>query len=654
MDSLQIIDILGLSHVQHSLIGDELTRGISGGQRKRVNIGIELMASPLILFLDEPTSGLDSTTTQQLIDSLEKLAGLGLTIAMVIHQPRYEVLLKIDDLILLQKGGFPVYIGETVNALGYFEDYLGKPLPKICTPADHFLDVISADQGIENGFHCGNICDMWREYPGKSHDDSDYQDRIIPFRFRPSRPYQLYSFFKRTFYQMMNTRVAFFTDCVLLVFAGGMVGIVSVEELQAYQLTMMTTGLFAVVSSLKVFGLETVVFMRETSAGISTLGYFLGKCVAHLFQIFLNPIFFLGLYYRTAYPSVEFWTMYRVVLATQFSCSGLGYLISVLCGRTNMQIAGVLTALVAEMLSGLNPSARTLGSFLAGKIGLWLSFGPWTMGSLLIKQTVGSAKALYPIYVGTLDNFGYLNLDNSTLINEDAINDSKVVLDDAYKHNLSHLYTQYFMYSFLAYFVMMCKGKNASGMLGLSSLIYLLREDIIDPLHYFLRTGKTVRENLTAREKIIRRQSLSSGGSGGSNGKRKSKDNMKAKLLEANERIKSVDTVDSVGSKSIKFGVNADDDGATGATGATDSGKKEMVLSADQLEDEKWIRDASDYRELCKIIKGGKKAAKKLVDKLLGELRDADQIGSVSNDVGSEAKFLIIKAAIRDRTPTIT
>jgi len=109
-----------------------------------------------------------------------------------------------------------------------------------------------------------------------------------------------------------------------------------------------------------------------------------------------------------------------------------------------------------------------------------------------------------------------------------------------------------------------------------------------------------------------------------------------------------------VGSKSIKFGVNADgrvDDGATGATG---SGKKEMVLSADQLEDEKWIRDASDYRELCKIIKGGKKAAKKLVDKLLGELRDADQIGSVSNDVGSEAKFLIIKAAIRDRTPTIT
>ena len=76
----EVIDILGLKHVQYNLIGDELTRGISGGQRKRVNIAIELMGSPLVLFLDEPTSGLDSTTSQQLIDSLEKLAGLGLTI----------------------------------------------------------------------------------------------------------------------------------------------------------------------------------------------------------------------------------------------------------------------------------------------------------------------------------------------------------------------------------------------------------------------------------------------------------------------------------------------------------------------------------------------------------------------------------------------
>jgi len=61
----EVVDILGLRNVQHSLIGDEMRRGISGGQRKRVNIGIELMGSPLVLYLDEPTSGLDATTSQQ-------------------------------------------------------------------------------------------------------------------------------------------------------------------------------------------------------------------------------------------------------------------------------------------------------------------------------------------------------------------------------------------------------------------------------------------------------------------------------------------------------------------------------------------------------------------------------------------------------------
>jgi hypothetical protein len=150
--------------------------------------------------------------------------------------------------------------------------------------------------------------------------------------------YQAYSFAKRSFYQTMNTKAAFFTDCVLLVFAGGMVGAVSMQETQGYQLTMMVTGLIAVVSSLKVFGPERVVFARETSAGISTFAYFVGKATAHLWQIALAPLFYLGMFYRTAYPSVEFWAMYKIVLMNQFSCSGLGYLISASVAPKNMQV----------------------------------------------------------------------------------------------------------------------------------------------------------------------------------------------------------------------------------------------------------------------------------------------------------------------------
>ena len=157
----EVVDILGLKHVQHSLIGDELNRGISGGQRKRVNIGIELMGSPLVLFLDEPTSGLDATTSQTLIESLGVLSNLGLTIAMVIHQPRQETLALIQQIILLQRGGFPVYIGKTKACQSYFESHLGMRLPLNTSPADWFLDIIAEDR---QDFEHGNLCDSWCKY----------------------------------------------------------------------------------------------------------------------------------------------------------------------------------------------------------------------------------------------------------------------------------------------------------------------------------------------------------------------------------------------------------------------------------------------------------------------------------------------------------
>ena len=74
------IDILNLYDVRHSLIGDENTRGISGGQRKRVNIGIEMVADPAVLFLDEPTSGLDSTGSLEVCTALRNIAESGLTV----------------------------------------------------------------------------------------------------------------------------------------------------------------------------------------------------------------------------------------------------------------------------------------------------------------------------------------------------------------------------------------------------------------------------------------------------------------------------------------------------------------------------------------------------------------------------------------------
>jgi ABC-type multidrug transport system ATPase subunit len=86
-----IIDMLGLTDCKHTLIGDAEVRGISGGQRKRVNIGMELVADPALLFLDEPTSGLDSSAAAEVMEALKKAASFGMTVCAVIHQPRWGV-----------------------------------------------------------------------------------------------------------------------------------------------------------------------------------------------------------------------------------------------------------------------------------------------------------------------------------------------------------------------------------------------------------------------------------------------------------------------------------------------------------------------------------------------------------------------------------
>ena len=85
--ALEVLVKLGLSKVQNSIVGGPMRRGVSGGERKRVSIAIELLTNPSVLFLDEPTSGLDSTTALQLVHTLRELASGGRTVITSIHQP---------------------------------------------------------------------------------------------------------------------------------------------------------------------------------------------------------------------------------------------------------------------------------------------------------------------------------------------------------------------------------------------------------------------------------------------------------------------------------------------------------------------------------------------------------------------------------------
>ena len=105
-----------------------------------MNIGLELVADPSILFLDEPTSGLDSTSAKIVMSALKDLANLGMTVIAVIHQPRYSIFALFDHLLLLGKGGMTVFSGPTLVAETYFES-IGFKCPPTENVADFLMDV---------------------------------------------------------------------------------------------------------------------------------------------------------------------------------------------------------------------------------------------------------------------------------------------------------------------------------------------------------------------------------------------------------------------------------------------------------------------------------------------------------------------------------
>lgn len=161
-----IIGLLELHDLADTLIG-KVGSGLSVEQRKRVTIGVELVAKPSILiFLDEPTSGLDGQSAFNTIRFLRKLADVGQAILVTIHQPSAQLFAQFDTLLLLQRGGKTVYFGDIGECGGTIKDYFGRygaPCPKDANPAEHMIDVVSGQ--LSQGRDWNQI---WLESPEHS------------------------------------------------------------------------------------------------------------------------------------------------------------------------------------------------------------------------------------------------------------------------------------------------------------------------------------------------------------------------------------------------------------------------------------------------------------------------------------------------------
>ena len=124
--TFKVLNSLGLWETRNLKVGSPLEKTISGGQRKRVNIALELIREPSIMFVDEPTSGLSSRDSENIMDLLKELTLRGKLIFVVIHQPSSDIFKMFDKLIILDTGGYLIYNGNPVDGIVYFKEQMSQ------------------------------------------------------------------------------------------------------------------------------------------------------------------------------------------------------------------------------------------------------------------------------------------------------------------------------------------------------------------------------------------------------------------------------------------------------------------------------------------------------------------------------------------------
>jgi len=366
-----VIRELDLYHVRHSPVGDASKRGISGGQKKRVNIGMELVASPRLLFLDEPTSGLDSTTSFDLVKMLRLSAeNGGLNIVAVLHQPSFQTYELFHDLLLLGRGGRTVYLGPTERALEYFYG-LGFDSPDRVNPADFFLDCTSGNVAHRDNRMDVDVNALWAT-EGVEIVDSNTSDVVLTdvaglldaaALSAPSGFAQAFLVFgARHMLQWTKKGDALLFDAVLHLVAGAVVGTVfeHVPLNKITQLNVMLTlasGLTTALSSLRVFGAERVVFWREASpvSGMSLdrVAYFAAKATVELLRIAVLSGMLLAMFVPLSTPQIPTVELYLATLFASYYMSGVAYALSIGLGESQAQLMSVVLVLVFTLYAGV-------------------------------------------------------------------------------------------------------------------------------------------------------------------------------------------------------------------------------------------------------------------------------------------------------------
>nr|XP_058973128.1 uncharacterized protein LOC131799421 [Pocillopora verrucosa] len=436
----EVLDLLDLAHVKDTKIGDEESRGISGGQRKRVNIGMELVTDPTLLFLDEPTSGLDSTSSLMVVDALKAVAEeKKLTVVCVIHQPRYEIFSKFHKVLFLAPGGRTVFLGSIPEAENYF-DMIGFQIPERVNPADFYMDVIG---GLCKGSEepTSTLPERWEQYAAENNAGAENTDsadgsqavlvdgieqlslRSILGLFRrnqnkdqdrqmPNFLIQFITFLRREIRLQFRLSRSLLLDQFLVLLAGGTLGALRKEApldefFTLVTLSSLAIGLTAMLSALRCFGSTRTTFWREAAAGVNRISYFVAVNVAQIPIIVITPVVYLSLLYPLIAPRAYFRFHYVATLGVQFACTGAGYCISAIFSPKNSQMASVTFALISSLVAGSSPTLCKMAESALGPVIYSLSYCRWYLEALFEKEAIRYPEVMARYVHGLSTRNGY-------------------------------------------------------------------------------------------------------------------------------------------------------------------------------------------------------------------------------------------------------
>ncbi len=218
----KILEEMDLMEIKDLKVGDPLNKYISGGQRKRLNIALELMREPSVLFVDEPTSGLSSMDSEKVMLLLKNLARTGKLVFCIIHQPSSDIFKLFDKLWILDKGGFPIYRGNPVDAVVYFKTMSTQvnAAESECTKCgnvipEQILQIIEAkeidDKGQITKVRRVSPREWYEKYKvnieNKRTEKPRYLERLPPSNFHIPSLYRQFAIFgKRNLFSKLSNR----------------------------------------------------------------------------------------------------------------------------------------------------------------------------------------------------------------------------------------------------------------------------------------------------------------------------------------------------------------------------------------------------------------------------------------------------------------